>query len=194
MDKKAVKKVIKIEPVSTAISVEKPTARRVCAYCRVSTGSAEQNSSFEAQVEYYTRLIEEKVNWICAGIYADQARSGTKTSGRDQFQRMLQDCRLGKIDLILTKSVTRFARNTVDSIKVIRELKKLGVEIYFEKERVSTLSEKSEQLRTILSSIAQAESENISTNSRWSIRYRFQNGTFTSAVRPMDMKRMKKVN
>lgn len=178
MDKKAVKKVIKIEPVSTAISVEKPTAKRVCAYCRVSTGSAEQNSSFEAQVEYYTRLIEKKVNWICAGIYADQARSGTKTSGRDQFQRMLQDCRLGKIDLILTKSVTRFARNTVDSIKVIRELKKLGVEIYFEKERVSTLSEKSEQLLTILSSIAQAESENISTNSRWSIRYRFQNGTF----------------
>jgi len=124
-------------------------------------------------------------------------RPGAKrheNSGWDQSQRMLQDCRLGKIDLILTKSVTRFARNTVDSIKVIRELKKLGVEIYFEKERVSTLSEKSEQLRTILSSIAQAESENISTNSRWSIRYRFQNGTFTSAVRPMDMKRMKKVN
>jgi len=80
MDKKAVKKVIKIEPVSTVKSVERPTAKRVCAYCRVSTGSAEQNSSFEAQVKYYTRLIEEKVNWICAGIYADQVRSGTKTA------------------------------------------------------------------------------------------------------------------
>ncbi len=178
MEKKIVKKVIKIEPVSTISNMEKPLVKRVCAYCRVSTGSAEQISSFESQVEYYERLIQEKDNWVCVGIYADQARSGTKTSGRDQFRQMMQDCRLGKIDLILTKSVTRFARNTVDSIKAIRELKRLGIEIYFEKERISTLSEKSEQLLTILSSIAQGEAESISTNSRWSVQYRFQNGTF----------------
>lgn len=178
MEKKTVKKVIKIEPVSTISNMEKPLLKRVCAYCRVSTGSAEQISSFESQVEYYERLIKEKDGWVCVGIYADQARSGTKTSGRDQFRQMMQDCRLGKIDLILTKSVTRFARNTVDSIKAIRELKRLGIEIYFEKERISTLSEKSEQLLTILSSIAQGEAESISTNSRWSVQYRFQNGTF----------------
>lgn len=177
MQNKNVKKVVKIDPVSTS-GMEMPITKRVCAYCRVSTGTAEQSSSFEAQVEYYTRLIEEKDGWVCAGIYADQARTGTKTSGRDQFQQMIRDCQLGKIDMILTKSVTRFARNTVDSIKAIRELKKLGVEVYFEKERVSTLSEKSEQLLTILSSIAQGESESISTNSRWSVRYRFQNGIF----------------
>lgn len=178
MQKKTGKKVVKINPVSTTSNTKTSTAKRVCAYCRVSTSSAEQNGSFEAQVEYYTQLIQKKAGWICAGIYADQARSGTKINGRHQFQRMLQDCRLGKVDLILTKSVTRFARNTVDSINAIRELKKLGVEVYFEKERISTLSEKSEQLLTILSSIAQGESESNSTNIRWSIRYRFQNGTF----------------
>ena len=112
------------------------------------------------------------------GIYADEARSGTKVKSRDRFQQMIQDCRQGKIDLILTKSVTRFARNTVDSINTIRMLKELGIEVYFEKERVGTLSQKSEQLLTILSSIAQGESESISTNSRWSIVRRFQNGTF----------------
>ncbi|MBR0596447.1 recombinase family protein [Sinanaerobacter chloroacetimidivorans] len=179
MAKKQVKIITKIEPVSTAKKLEVPQAKRVCAYCRVSTGSTEQNSSFESQVEYYTRLIDNKDGWICVGIYADQARSGTKTSGRDDFKQMLHDCRLGKIDLIITKSVTRFARNTVDSIKAIRKLKSWGVEVYFEKERVSSLSEKSEQLLTILSSIAQGESENISTNSRWANTYRFQNGTFT---------------
>lgn len=178
MAKKQVKIITKIEPVSTTKQPQIVPEKRVCAYCRVSTGSVEQNSSFESQVDYYTRLIAGKENWICVGIYADQARSGTKTAGRSDFQKMLRDCKLGKIDLILTKSVTRFARNTVDSIKAIRELKKLGVEVYFEKERVSTLSEKSEQLLTILSSIAQGESESISTNSRWANIYRFQNGSF----------------
>ena len=179
MAKKQVKIITKIEPVSITQKPEAPLIKRVCAYCRVSTGSAEQNSSFESQVDYYTRLIDGKDGWICVGIYADQARSGTKTTGRDDFQRMMRDCRLGKIDTILTKSVTRFARNTVDSIKAIRELKSWGVEVYFEKERVSTLSEKSEQLLTILSSIAQGESESISTNARWANIYRFQSGTFT---------------
>lgn len=178
MAKKQVKIITKIEPVSITQKPEAPLVKRVCAYCRVSTGSAEQNSSFESQVEYYTRLIDGRDGWVCVGIYADQARSGTKTVGRDDFQQMMRDCRLGKVDMIITKSVTRFARNTVDSIKAIRELKSRGVEVYFEKERVSTLSEKSEQLLTILSSIAQGESESISTNTRWANTYRFQNGTF----------------
>lgn len=172
------KKITKIEAVSKSRPMDTIPVKRVCAYCRVSTGTAEQKNSFEAQVQYYTRLIDEKDGWVCAGIYADEARSGTKMIRRDGFQHMMQDGRLGKIDLILTKSVTRFARNTVDSIRAIRQLKELGVGVYFEKERVDTLSEKSKQLLTILSSIAQGESESISTNSRWAVVRRFQNGTF----------------
>ena len=173
------KKITKIDSVKHSRPLEHAAPRRVCAYCRVSTGSAEQRNSFEAQVQYYTRLIGEKPNWVLVGIYADEARSGTKVKRREGFQQMIGDCRQGKIDLILTKSVTRFARNTVDSIQTIRMLKGLGIEVYFEKERVGTLSEKSEQLLTILSSIAQGEAESISTNNRWSILRRFQNGTYT---------------
>lgn len=178
MAKKQVRIITKIEPVSTVKKPEALPMKRVCAYCRVSTGSSEQNSSFESQVEYYTRLIDDKAGWVCAGIYADQARSGTKTTGRDRFQQMMRECRLGKIDMILTKSVARFARNTVESIEAIRKLKSWGVEVYFEKEHISTSSEKSEQLLTILSSIAQGESESISTNTRWANTYRFQSGTY----------------
>lgn len=172
------KKITKIEPVKQKLVFEPSALKRVCAYCRVSTGHAEQRNSFEAQVQYYTRLIEAKPEWVLAGIYADEARSGTNVKRRDGFQQMIADCRQGKIDLILTKSVTRFARNTVDSIRTIRNLKELGVEVYFEKERVGTFSQKSEQLLTILSSIAQGESENISTNIKWGIKRRFQNGTY----------------
>lgn len=173
------KKITRIEPVKHSHPLQEAAPRRVCAYCRVSTGHMEQKNSFDAQVQYYTRLIGEKPNWILAGVYADEARSGTKVKSREGFQQMLFDCRQGKIDLILTKSVTRFARNTVDSIQTIRMLKELGIEVYFEKERIGTLSEKSEQLLTILSSIAQGEAESISTNNRWSIIRRFQNGTYT---------------
>lgn len=172
------KKITRIEPVKQQ-TVGYTAPKRVCAYCRISTGSAEQKNSLDAQIRYYTHLIKEKPDWSLAGIYADEARSGTKIAYRNGFQQMLQECRQGHIDLILTKSVTRFARNTVDSIRTIRMLKELGVEVYFEKERVSTFSEKSEQLLTILSSIAQGESENISTNLRWSVIRRFQNGTYT---------------
>lgn len=184
MGKKVVKIVTRIEPVSQKLNPHEVPSVRVCAYCRVSTDSADQKNSFEAQVDYYTRLITEKEGWSCVGIYADEARSGTKTVKRDDFNQMLQDCRLGKIDMIITKSVTRFARNTVDSIQAIRELKAMGIAVYFEKERVNTLSEDSEQLITILSSIAQGESESVSSNSRWSIVRRFKNGTFILACPP----------
>lgn len=176
--KKTIKKVVKIEPVSKAPDIGKPMYRRVCAYCRVSTGSTEQKTSYESQKDYYTRLVLEREDWIFAGIYADQAQTGTKIKQRDGFQQMMQDCRQGRIDLILTKSITRFARNTVDSIRAIRELGSLGIGIYFEKERINTLSEKSEQLLTILSAIAQGESENISTNIRWAVQYRFKSGNY----------------
>lgn len=178
MKAKKEKKITRIEPVRTTQSLEKTQIKRVCAYCRVSTDSEHQKHSFEAQVAYYSHMIGERNNWNFSGIYADEARSGTRMDGRDEFLKMMRDCRHGQHDYIITKSVTRFARNTVDSIKAIRELKAMGIGIYFEKERVDTLSEKSEQLLTILSSIAQGESESISTNSRWSVIRRFQNGTY----------------
>ena len=184
MAKKVVKKITKIEPVSSGSAANTVEVKRVCAYCRVSTNSADQKNSFEAQVDYYTRLIGEKEGWVLAGIYADEGRTGTKLYRRDDFQLMMEDCRQGKIDLILTKSVTRFARNTLDSIKAIRELKALGIGVYFEKERVNTLMEKSEQMITILSSIAQGESESISTNNKWSVVRRFRNGTFIISSPP----------
>lgn len=184
MGKKVVKIVTRIESVSQKLKPHEVPSVRVCAYCRVSTDGADQKNSFESQVDYYTRLIAEKEGWVCVGIYADEARSGTKTTKRDDFNQMLQDCRPGKIDMIVTKSVTRFARNTVDSIQAIRELKSMGIAVYFEKERVNTLSEDSEQLITILSSIAQGESESISSNNKWSTVRRFKNGTFILSCPP----------
>lgn len=172
------KKVVKIDPVKQQVVRQLQPKKRVCAYCRVSTDSREQQHSFTAQLEYYTTLIENQENWQFAGIYADEARSGTKLQKRDDFLRMMKDCEDGKIDMIITKSLTRFARNTVDSIQAIRRLKELGVAVYFEKEHIDSLSEKSELMLTILSSLAQGESESISTNSKWAVIKRFQDGTF----------------
>jgi len=172
------KKIVKIDPVKQQVVRQLQPKKRVCAYCRVSTDSREQQNSFTAQLEYYTALIENQESWQFAGIYADEARSGTKLAKRDDFLRMLKDCEDGKIDMIITKSLTRFARNTVDSIEAIRRLKELGVTVYFEKEHIDSLSEKSELMLTILSSLAQGESESISTNSKWAVIKRFQDGTF----------------
>ena len=172
------KKITKIDPVKQQVVRQLQPKKRVCAYCRVSTDSREQKNSFTAQFEYYSSLIENQENWQFAGIYADEARSGTKLAKRDDFLRMLKDCEDGKIDIIITKSLTRFARNTVDSIEAIRRLKALGVAVYFEKEHIDSLSEKSELMLTILSSLAQGESESISTNSKWAVIKRFQDGTF----------------
>ncbi|AGA68900.1 site-specific recombinase, DNA invertase Pin [Desulfitobacterium dichloroeliminans LMG P-21439] len=172
------KKITKIDPVKQQVVRQLQPKKRVCAYCRVSTDSREQQNSFTAQLEYYTTLIENKEDWQFSGIYADEARSGTKLAKRDDFLRMLKDCEDGKIDMIITKSLTRFARNTVDSIEAIRRLKALGVAVYFEKEHIDSLSEKSELMLTILSSLAQGESESISTNSKWAVIKRFKDGTF----------------
>lgn len=172
------KKIVIIDPVKQQIAKQLQPQKRVCAYCRVSTDSREQQNSFSVQLAYYKSLIENHEDWQFAGIYADEARSGTKLQKRDDFLRMMKDCEDGKIDMIITKSVTRFARNTVDSIQAIRRLKELSVAVFFEKESINSLSEKSEQMLTILSSLAQGEAESVSTNNKWAVVKRFQDGTF----------------
>ncbi len=149
---------------------------RVAAYCRVSTDMEEQLSSYEAQKDYYTTKIMENPNWMMAGIFADEGLSATSAKKRPEFQKMLRKCKQGKIDLILTKSVSRFARNTLDSITITRELRNIGVAVHFEKENVNTMEMDSEFVLTILSSLAQAESESISRNVAWGKRQAMKSG------------------
>ena len=150
--------------------------RRVAAYARVSTNKESQQTSYEAQVHYYMEYIEKRTDWSFAGMYAEEGVTGTSTRKRMEFQRMIEDAVAGKIDLIITKSVSRFARNTVDSLTAIRQLKEHGVECYFEKENIWTFDAKGELLITIMSSLAQEESRSISENTRWGMRKAFQNG------------------
>ncbi|HZK00503.1 MAG TPA: recombinase family protein [Tissierellaceae bacterium] len=149
---------------------------RVAAYCRVSTTLEAQEGSYEAQVAYYTEKIRDNLNWKSAGIYADDGKSATNTKKRDDFNAMIDDCMAGKIDMVLTKSVSRFARNTVDSLQTIRKLKEKNIAILFEKENINTLDGSGELLITILSSQAQEESRNLSENTKWGITRRFENG------------------
>jgi DNA invertase Pin-like site-specific DNA recombinase len=151
-------------------------ALRVAAYCRVSTTLEQQETSYEAQVSYYTEKIKSNPNWKLAGIYADDGKSATNTKKRDDFNAMIEDCMAGKIDMVITKSVSRFARNTVDSLQNIRKLKEKNVAVFFEKEGVNTLEGTGELLITILSSQAQEESRNLSENTRWGLVRRFENG------------------
>lgn len=148
----------------------------MAAYCRVSTDQEEQLSSYENQLNYYTGYIRNSPLYEFAGIYADEGISGTNTKKRDEFNRMIADCRAGKIDVIITKSISRFARNTLDCLNYVRELKELGIGIIFEKENINTLDAKGEVLLTILSSLAQDESRSISENCTWGIRRRFEKG------------------
>lgn len=148
----------------------------MAAYCRVSTDQEEQLLSYENQLNYYTGYISNNPLYEFAGIYADEGISGTNTKKRDEFKRMIADCRVGKIDMIITKSISRFARNTLDCLNYVRELKELGIGIIFEKENINTLDAKGEVLLTILSSLAQDESRSISENSTWGIRRRFEKG------------------
>ncbi len=145
-------------------------------YCRVSTDQVEQLLSYENQVNYYTNYISENPLYEYAGTYADEGISGTNTKKRDEFNRMIADCRARKIDMIITKSISRFARNTLDCLNYVRELKDLGIGIIFEKENINTLDAKGEVLLTILSSLAQDESRSISENCTWGIRRRFETG------------------
>ena len=150
--------------------------RRVAAYARVSTDSEEQLTSYEAQVDYYTNYIQKNPTWEYAGLYADEGISATNSKHRDAFNRMISDALSGKIDLIVTKSVSRFARNTVDSLTTVRKLKEKGIEVYFEKENIYTLDSKGELLITFMSSLAQEESRSISENVTWGQRKRFADG------------------
>lgn len=150
--------------------------KKVAAYARVSMESERMHHSLSAQISYYSSLIQKNPEWEYAGVYADYGISGTGIKKRQEFRRMLEDAKAGKIDIILTKSIQRFARNTVDLLRTVRHLKKLGVEVWFEKENIHTMSGDGELMLTILASFAQKESRSISTNVKWGTRKRFAKG------------------
>lgn len=180
-----IRKVRKIEsrvgllPIADAVRQKK----RVAAYARVSTDSEEQFTCYEAQVDFYTRYIQNNPEWEFVAVYADEGVTGTNTKRREGFNRMVCDALSGKIDLILTKSISRFARNTVDSLTTIRQLKEKGVEVYFEKENIYTLDAKGEVMLTIMSSLAQEESRSISENVTWGKRRSMEEGKFSLAYK-----------
>ena len=149
---------------------------RVAAYCRVSTDREEQESSFKNQQDYYTKYIADHADYTMAGIYADEGITATNTKKRENFKRMIEDCEKGNIDLVITKSISRFARNTQDCLFYSRKLKELRIPIIFEKEGINTMDASGELLFTILSSLAQEESRNISENCKWAIRHNFAKG------------------
>lgn len=165
--------VVTIEPI-----IQPKTILRVAAYCRVSSDSSDQLNSFAAQVQHYTKFIDDNERMELADIYADEGITGTKTSKRDDFNRLIADCKKRKIDRVLTKSVSRFARNTADSIMYARLLKEYGVSIMFEKENIDTAYMSSELLLALSGAQAQEESISISKNMRWSIEHRMKSGTF----------------
>lgn len=165
------KTIRKIEPKKMMLLQRK----RVCAYARVSSGKDAMLHSLSAQVSFYSSMIQRNPDWMYVGVYADEAVTGTK-GARAEFQRMLTDCRAGKIDMIITKSITRFARNTVTLLEATRELKALGVDIFFEKENIHSMSGDGELMLTLLASFAQEESLSVSENCKWRIRQNFLNG------------------
>ena len=152
-----------------------PKLTRVAAYARVSSGKDAMLHSLSAQVSYYNRTIQNHPGWIFCGVYADEALTGTRDT-REQFQRLLADCRAGKLDLVVTKSISRFARNTLTLLESVRELKALGVDVYFEEQNIHSLSSDGELILTILASYAQEESLSASENQKWRVRHNFQNG------------------
>lgn len=176
---KAVKKIKVIEAIDPFLSLdEKGETKKlkVCAYARVSTDEEEQQNSFENQVNEYEKRINENPKWKFSGMYADKGISGTQIKRREAFMQMLNDARLGKIDLILTKSISRFGRNTVDILETVRELRTLDVTVYFEKENIYSNDTKLDFILTIMSSVAQEESRSISENIKWSVKKRFEEG------------------
>ena len=165
----------KIRKIETTIPVL-PTRKKVAAYARVSMDTERLHHSLSAQISYYSELIQRNPEWEYVGVYADDSITGTKASKREEFQRMLEDCEAGKIDIVLTKSISRFARNTVDLLKTVRRLKELGISVRFEKENVDSLSADGEVMLTLLASFAQEEVRSISENEKWSVQKRFEQG------------------
>lgn len=171
------KKVTQISPKrSYVVDKEKHKQLRVAAYCRVSTDSDEQLQSYENQMEYYTNLIAKNKEWEFAGLYADEGKTGTIAEKRPDFQRMIADCVRGKIDYIITKSVSRFARNTVDCLQYVRMLKAKGIGVNFEEQKIDTLKTDSELYLIIYAGFAQSESESMSKNVTWAFRKNFEEG------------------
>lgn len=168
--------IIKASAPAPATSSETERKLKVAAYCRVSTDSEEQESSYEVQCAHYTEFISSNPSWSLAGIYADEGISGTSTKNRTEFRKMIKACEEGSIDMVITKSISRWSRNTVDSLNTIRKLRSLDIPIYFEKESINTADANGEVLITILSSLAQQESDSISKNVRLGIQYHMQQG------------------
>lgn len=162
--------------VQTAENRNKYHQLRVAAYCRVSTEQEEQQNSYQVQIAYYTDLINRKKEWSLVGIFADEGISGTQTKKRTEFNRMIRMCKNKKIDLVITKSISRFARNTVDCLEYVRQLKDLGIGVIFEKENINTLTMTSEFMIALYGSFAQAESESISKNVSWGKEKAFREG------------------
>lgn len=157
-------------------SDEEKSKLRVAAYCRVSTDSDEQATSYDAQIEHYTAYINGHPDWNLAGIYADDGISGTNTKKREEFNRMIDECMAGSIDMVITKSISRFARNTLDCLKYIRQLKEKNIPVFFEKENINSMDSKGEVMLTIMASLAQQESQSLSQNVKLGLQYRYQQG------------------
>ena len=164
------------EVLKNKSQVESKNKLNVAAYCRVSTENEEQQTSYQGQVEYYTEYINNNEKWNLVSIFADEGISGLSRKNRKEFNKMMELCKAKKIDLIITKSISRFGRNTVDVLSCVRELKAQNIGVYFEKENIHTLESSGEILLTILSSLAQEESRSISTNIRWAMKHKFENG------------------
>ncbi len=169
------KKVVIIQPAPPAM----PSLLRVAAYARVSVESERLTHSLAAQISYFSDLIQKTPDWQYVGVYADEFVTGTTINKRTEFQRLIKDCEAGLIDIVLVKSISRFARNTVDLLTTVRHLKEIGVEVRFEKEKISTMNESGELMISLLAVFSQEESRSISENNKWGIRRRFQNGTFS---------------
>lgn len=165
-------KITRVEQAVPIIKIKK----KVAAYARISMESERMNHSLSAQISYYSSLIQKNPVWQYAGVFADDGISGTGISKRDEFKRMIKAADNGEIDIILTKSIQRFARNTVDLLETVRHLKNIGVEVRFEKEHINSMSGDGELMLTILASFAQEESRSISDNVKWSARKRFEQG------------------
>ena len=189
-DYKPARTITKIE-ANPALTSRKNEYRktRVAAYCRVSTDEEDQLNSLDTQVKYYTGKIAENPNWTMVGIYADEGITGTRTDKREKFLKLMRDCEKGKVDLILTKSTTRFARNTVDSLTWIRKLRAMGIGVYFEEQNLDSLKAENETLLGFFSVMAQSESESISANVKWGIQKRMKNGTYSLRFKMLGLRK-----
>ena len=176
------KKVTKIDGVQKNTAIN--SKLRVAAYCRVSTGSDAQLESLEAQKSHYEQYINSREDWQFAGLYFDEGITGTKAEKRPELLRLITDCEAKKIDFVITKSISRFSRNTTDCLALVRKLQNLDIPLYFEKENINTGSMESELFLAILSSMAEGESASISENAKWSVKRRFQNGTYKLGYTP----------